>query len=253
MLLRTITRHVRDQNWFAVLVDFVIVVVGVYIGIQVSNWNETRIAHSAEIDFIGNVREDIAQNIVDNEGFIDYLAEVSGHGYRVIESRRDAIACGGQCWSRLLGYFFASQWIDVRTDRTTFEEIKRTGLPRDIQLRRALVRYYGLTEQMPIIAADLPYYRELVRSIIPAELQTYMFDACYGLDGRQQILIEDCPPPVGDDIVRAVVNRLHDNADIDNSLNYWLSTIAIVSKGLADLNVEGAELVQQLDEHLASR
>ncbi len=40
MLLRRITQHVKDQNWFAVFVDFLIVVVGVFIGIQVANWNE---------------------------------------------------------------------------------------------------------------------------------------------------------------------------------------------------------------------
>lgn len=39
MLLRRITNHVRDQNWFAVFIDFLIVVVGVFIGIQVANWN----------------------------------------------------------------------------------------------------------------------------------------------------------------------------------------------------------------------
>lgn len=39
MLLRRITQHVQDQNWFAVFIDFLIVVVGVFIGIQVANWN----------------------------------------------------------------------------------------------------------------------------------------------------------------------------------------------------------------------
>ncbi|MEO1250920.1 MAG: DUF6090 family protein [Pseudomonadota bacterium] len=34
--------HVKAQNWIAVGLDFVIVVVGVFIGIQVSNWNEAR-------------------------------------------------------------------------------------------------------------------------------------------------------------------------------------------------------------------
>ena len=39
MLLRRITKHVKDQNWFAVALDFFIVVIGVFIGIQVANWN----------------------------------------------------------------------------------------------------------------------------------------------------------------------------------------------------------------------
>lgn len=42
MLLRRITKHVKDQNWFAVGIDFVIVVIGVFIGIQVANWNAAR-------------------------------------------------------------------------------------------------------------------------------------------------------------------------------------------------------------------
>ena len=40
MLLRRISKHVKQQNWFAVGIDFVIVVIGVFIGIQVANWNE---------------------------------------------------------------------------------------------------------------------------------------------------------------------------------------------------------------------
>ena len=42
MILRSVTKHVTEQNWFAVFIDFIIVVFGVYMGIQVSNWNETR-------------------------------------------------------------------------------------------------------------------------------------------------------------------------------------------------------------------
>ncbi|MEN7341810.1 MAG: DUF6090 family protein [Pseudomonadota bacterium] len=42
MLLRRISKHVKQQNWFAVGIDFVIVVIGVFIGIQVANWNESQ-------------------------------------------------------------------------------------------------------------------------------------------------------------------------------------------------------------------
>ena len=42
MLLRRIAEHVKAQNWTAVVLDFVIVVVGVFIGIQVANWNDAQ-------------------------------------------------------------------------------------------------------------------------------------------------------------------------------------------------------------------
>jgi len=41
MLLRIIKQHMQNGNWFVVLVDFAIVV-AVFIGIQVTNWNETQ-------------------------------------------------------------------------------------------------------------------------------------------------------------------------------------------------------------------
>ena len=46
MLFRRIKAHVEKENWFAVGVDFAIVVIGVFIGIQVANWNEARGEHA---------------------------------------------------------------------------------------------------------------------------------------------------------------------------------------------------------------
>lgn len=40
MILRRLTSNIKAQNWFAVVLDLLIVVVGVFIGMQVSNWNE---------------------------------------------------------------------------------------------------------------------------------------------------------------------------------------------------------------------
>jgi len=34
MLLRSISKHVKDQNWFAVALDFVIVVIGVAVAMM---------------------------------------------------------------------------------------------------------------------------------------------------------------------------------------------------------------------------
>ena len=42
MLLRRITKHVTDQNWLAIFIDFIIVVVGILIAFQITNWNEAR-------------------------------------------------------------------------------------------------------------------------------------------------------------------------------------------------------------------
>lgn len=42
MITGRIARHIKAQNWTAVLLDLLIVILGVFIGLQVSNWNNER-------------------------------------------------------------------------------------------------------------------------------------------------------------------------------------------------------------------
>ena len=42
MILRRITQHVKTQNWFAVGLDFLIVLAGILIAFQITNWNEAQ-------------------------------------------------------------------------------------------------------------------------------------------------------------------------------------------------------------------
>ena len=42
MILRRISHAFRKQDWFTVLIETLIVVFGVFIGLQVNNWNEAR-------------------------------------------------------------------------------------------------------------------------------------------------------------------------------------------------------------------
>lgn len=63
MLLRRVMKHVQDQNWFAVGVDFVIVVIGVFIGIQAANWNAAREDRANETLYLGYLAEDLQSDL----------------------------------------------------------------------------------------------------------------------------------------------------------------------------------------------
>jgi hypothetical protein len=43
MILRRLVDHFRHQEWTAIALAFLIVVFGVFFGIQVSNWNASRL------------------------------------------------------------------------------------------------------------------------------------------------------------------------------------------------------------------
>lgn len=58
MLLRRITEHVKNQNWFAVFIDFVIVVIGILIAFQITEWNEARAERQREIVLLERLHND---------------------------------------------------------------------------------------------------------------------------------------------------------------------------------------------------
>jgi hypothetical protein len=58
MLLRRVIDHVKTQNWTAVALDFVIVVVGVFVGIQISNWNDARATNARSVQLLDRLEEE---------------------------------------------------------------------------------------------------------------------------------------------------------------------------------------------------
>ena len=65
MLLRSVIGHVREQNWTAIAIDFLIVVIGVYVGIEVSNWNERREDARRGAEYVDRLAADLQYNVVE--------------------------------------------------------------------------------------------------------------------------------------------------------------------------------------------
>jgi hypothetical protein len=61
MRLRSLTKHIRDQNWFAVALDFFIVVVGILIAFQITNWSAGRATAVDEREFLNRLHGDILE------------------------------------------------------------------------------------------------------------------------------------------------------------------------------------------------
>jgi len=68
MRLRRITEHMRTHNWTAVFIDFVIVVAGVFVGVQVDSWWDGRSNARKERAYLLELKEDFAQVITELEG-----------------------------------------------------------------------------------------------------------------------------------------------------------------------------------------
>ena len=62
MLLRRIKTHIQNENWFAVLIDFLIIVMGVFVGLQISNWNDSYSSHTDYVRALERLESEIKIN-----------------------------------------------------------------------------------------------------------------------------------------------------------------------------------------------
>ena len=149
MLLRRVIDDVRSQNWTAVAIDFAIVVIGVFIGIQVSNWNEAREARSEEHSYLERLLDDMQASIARNETQIAFMERHAGYARLVLnqldqcavdEDARDAFATG---------LFLIGKSLPPVMVRGTVDELNTTGRFQYInnsELRRDLIRLIEYVE-----------------------------------------------------------------------------------------------------------
>lgn len=59
MILRRLTRHLQTQNWAAIGLEFIIVVFGVFLGLQAQEWSEGRDDRRREMQLVADMIADL--------------------------------------------------------------------------------------------------------------------------------------------------------------------------------------------------
>ena len=76
MILRRIIAHLRKQEWTAIAIDFVIVVVGVFVGMQVTNWNADAADRRRGAEYVTRLSRDLEQDLATRRADVAYYAAV---------------------------------------------------------------------------------------------------------------------------------------------------------------------------------
>ncbi len=63
MIFRRIKAHIAKEDWFAVFIDFCIVVVGVFVGLQAQNWSEGQGERAEEVYYLRALADDAKASI----------------------------------------------------------------------------------------------------------------------------------------------------------------------------------------------
>ena len=173
MILRRVIEHVKAQNWFAVAIDFVIVVVGVFVGLQVSNWNGDLRDRALERVYVERLADDLREDI----RRIDWMIGIYETKQRVLLALRDgppeAVMAGDpKEAARNLDY---TEWKGLPGPRQAiYEELIGSGnlsLLRDVDLRNALADYHSqYSRTAKLLAEPIGGYMRLFTESIPGDI-----------------------------------------------------------------------------------
>jgi hypothetical protein len=163
MLLRSVTKHVKDQNWFAVFIDFIIVVVGILIAFQITEWNETRQDRAIEQDYkvlliedLTTIKDELVQQIEHEEFIIKHAAR----SLKILNnlSTQPQTDLFGQTLTLITGRR------TLKLESPTFTEIKGAGRLTVIQntaLRKEIITYFDdLSRSVTVVQKNNDYFVE---------------------------------------------------------------------------------------------
>jgi hypothetical protein len=151
MIPRRVAEHARAQNWFAVTLDLFIVVIGVFIGIEVANWNQTRQDRQEERRYYGQLLVDLRSDL---ESFAD--AERRADRYdkaaQLVLDRLSGNAPPEASLGRMAIAIHRAGWIYIpHASRGTYDELVSTGnlgLLRSSQLKSEIANYYATFDEI---------------------------------------------------------------------------------------------------------
>ncbi|MDZ7629067.1 MAG: hypothetical protein U5J99_11775 [Parvularculaceae bacterium] len=189
MILRRVIAHFRKQEWTAIAIDFVIVVVGVFVGIQVANWNEARQADEASRAVTARLIEDLGDEAWGFQYLLDYSDDVLTSAERALAALEGRIDSTDE--ALLIDAYRATQYREPRRRRSTYDELISTGeigLIRDQTLRDLAIRVYSTPMFDNIRQEGVgSRYREAFRMTVPIPVQRALSGKC----GDRTVIIGD--------------------------------------------------------------
>ena len=229
MLLRRVIDHVKEQNWTAIGIDFVIVVVGVFIGIQVANWNARLSDVQRAENYVERLTEEMEKNRQALSGRRDSYAKQVEYGVRAL-NETSVPTDEEAAWQVIHAHFQASHAFVITLQRGTYDEIISSGdlaLLNDQKLVNGLSDFYTFAGFSTINV--IPAYREHIRRIIPFEMQVYLQTNCYEVTEQDTHVLLDCPPPEGVANLVELATDIQADAELKRDLRYMVSFASVSS------------------------
>lgn len=180
MILRCLSHSLKTQNWTAIWIEFVLLVVGVFLGIQVANWNQERATKVQSDLFTQRLRQDLRIEVWNRATLIAYHASVRSNAMKVLAALEGKADLSNE--ALIIAAYRASQYGELTRHRGTYDELTSTGnigLIKDrLLLKMATVMYNSDAVDNLKSEGINSRFRTAFRMNIPIEVQDAIADAC---------------------------------------------------------------------------
>ena len=252
MGLMKLSLRLRAHDWTAVLIELLVVIVGILIALQVSNWNQDRLDRARGDSYYLRLQAELEADQRAMDLAREFWGQVAGFGRAAIAHSETGQRVDDSNWKTVLAYYHGSQIMPLELEDTTFSEMRDGGdleLIANEGLRKRLADYYRLTGtgmRAHILRHD-PAYRVQVRGLTPTAVQEYIWKICFRqLEGTNQELV-DCPSPVTEDEAATILITFRASQSLLENLRYWNSTLAVSSIVISGARKEATSLAADVE------
>ena len=157
MILRKLAISIRNQDWFAVFIEFVVVVAGIFVGLQANDWAQERADRAQERAALERLfyEANSARNLLD--GYVQRTLQLN-------KLRRDAVQFTDSNapvprdeLPLKIGINTLAMFPEILPVSVTYDELKSSG-------QMQLIRSPALREQIAGFHTELAFQNQLRRS-----------------------------------------------------------------------------------------
>jgi hypothetical protein len=180
MILRRLSQSLKEQNWTAIGIEFILLVVGVFLGIQVANWNEERERNKQSEVYTERLKADLREEAWGYTLVIEYNKDVLARIESVLADLQGDVALSDEQF--VISAFRATQYRVIDRKRATFDELISTSkidLIKDQTLRNTAIKLYNIPMLDNLYNEGVSSeYRKLFRRTVSKDVQQALFDNC---------------------------------------------------------------------------
>ena len=161
MILARLSRALREQNWFAVVLEFVIVIAGVVIGFQVTEWSKDRERRAHEDVALERLHQETVSNVEYFQRFVRNYEYLNTNRTEAIERLIENDFEGADLDGLRAGVISASFLPAATPEAGAYAEIVNSGMLSTIgdhDLRTTLADFHS---ELDFLQGQITYFRQV--------------------------------------------------------------------------------------------